>query len=225
MPAADRSSKARSSKRRKAVRRERSDPVSKVNELIESKLKRQKKGCWGWSGALSKSGAALLIVKTKTGRKTIDVARRLFEQESGEELEDSDELIRAKHCDAPGCANPRHFELKRAGELDGRRQHTNEQISKFKRQIAAGARVGEIYETYGLCRSWAYQIANGERYAEIEPKGSVLKRVKTDLTKEKVERARRLRAKNWTYQRIGEKLDIHHSTARDACLNDRPNWQ
>lgn len=199
--------------------------MSKVNELIENKLKRQKRGCWGWEGTISKDGAALLTVKTKTGRKTIDVARRLFEQESGEELDEEDELIRVKTCKAMGCANPAHRELRRADGLDGRRQHSNEQISKFKRQVAAGARVGEIYSRYGLCRSWAYQIANGERYAEIEPKGAVLKRIKTDLTKEKVERARRLRAKNWTYQRIGEKLDIHHSTARDACLNNRPNWQ
>lgn len=199
----------------------------KVNELIESKVRRHKKGCWGWGGKISNSGMPLLVVKTKTGTKTIDVARRLYEEERGETLVASEQLIRVKLCDkVPGCCNPAHFEVEESEDSeDGRRSHSNEHISRFKREIAKGARVGEIYSRYGLCRSWAYQIANGERYAEIEPKGAVLRRVKNDLTREKVLRARKLRKKNWTYQRIGKKLRIHHSTARDACVNNRPGWQ
>lgn len=203
--------------------------MAKVNELIASKVRRNKKAsdCWGWDGPVTKSGAAQLVVKTKTGTKKIDVARRLFEEANETKLDEGDTLTRNKQCSkAPGCSNPRHFDLERAEDSsDGRRAHSNEQISKFKREVANGARVGEIYERYNLCRSWAYQIANGKMYAEIEPKGEVLQRIKTDLTKQKVERARKLRAKNWTYERIAEKLDIHHSTARDACLNDRPGWQ
>jgi transposase len=202
--------------------------MSKLKELIQSKTKLPKKPerCWKWLGKIGSDGFATLKIKTKSGKKSIDVARFNVASQMGRKLDDGEALRRLELCTVEGCTNPDHFGVVLVAARDERFKGDEVKISHFKRQIAAGARVRATAKKFGLSASWAYQIANGERYAEVEPKGAVLVRVKKTLTAEEVELAKRLRTKKkWTYQQVADKLGCHYSTAREACLIVRPSWQ
>ncbi len=202
--------------------------MSKLKELIQSKTRLPKKAwkCWIWSGKVNAEGFATLKIKTKNGKKSIDVARFNVEDHLGRKLNEGESLRRLEKCTEEGCTNPDHFGVVLVAARDERFKGDEVKISHFKRQIAAGARVRALAKKFGLSASWAYQIANGERYAEVEPKGAVLVRVKRTLEPTEVELAKRLRnKKKWTYQQIADKLGCHYSTAREACLIERPSWQ
>lgn len=202
--------------------------MSKLKELIQSKTKLPKKPerCWKWLGKVDAEGFATLKIKTKKGKKAIDVARFNYEDKMGLKLSEDASLKRLERCTLEGCTNPDHFSVVLVASREERFKGDDVKISHFKRQIAAGARVRATAKKFGLSASWAYQIANGERYAEVEPKGAVLVRVKRTLTPEEVELAKRLRnKKKWTYQQVADKLGCHYSTAREACLIERPSWQ
>jgi len=192
-------------------------------ERIKSKTVRSKdrKKCSRWTGRRESGRPVLLVRSKKTGRtKKLDVARALAEHSMGRPLAEGES---AGWSCKNGCGNPWHVEIE-VTTSKPRRQFSTEEISAFKSAIAGGQSVRAAAAIAGFSVTWAYAIAKGEEYSEIPPTGSVIK-LEQRLTSKQVARARRLRNRGMSYAKIGERIGCHRSTARDACLVDRPSWQ